>query len=241
MKNVSFDIVIPSWNQKDLSTNCLLSIQKFSKQYDYRVIWVDNGSDEDVFQCMRSLLVSMSHVIIRNTKNLGFVKATNQGMQVADADFVVFMNNDTEAVPGWLGKLVAPMLADKKIALTGPRTTTKDSWQGNYNKKVKSTLILPESAMLAFFCAMLRKDVIQKVGYLDECFGVGFGDDDDYCYRIKQQGHKLALVADVVIPHHHRSTFNLLYSEVEIKCMQDTALELFFSKNKLRKSKRIIK
>ena len=216
---MTYDIIIPSWNQKELATNCLLSIRQFSRQYDYRVIWVDNGSDEDVFQCIQGLLQLIPHVIIRNTKNLGFVKATNQGLQFATADYVVVMNNDTEAAENWLGKLVKPMLDNTNIAVTGPRTNADGSWQGHWDK-TEGTFILPGSAMVAFFCAMIRRGVVEEVGYLDECFGVGFGDDDDYCHRIKKQGYKLALVQDLLIPHHHRSTFNILYSKEEIQQMQ---------------------
>jgi len=229
-----FDIIIPSWNQKELSINCLLSIRQFSRQYDYRVIWVDNGSNEDVFQCIQELLQLMPHIIIRNMKNLGFVKATNQGLQFSNAEYVVLMNNDTEAVEGWLDMLVDPMLNNPEIAITGPRTSADGSWQGRW-EKTKGMFLLPETAMLAFFCAMIRKNVVNEIGYLDECFGVGFGDDDDYCHRVSKHGYKLALVQDLLIPHHHRSTFKLLYSAEEIQSMQDRAMDMFFEKNNILK------
>ena len=231
---MKFDIIIPSWNQIELSINCLLSIRRFSKQYDYRVIWVDNGSDENVFKCIRGLLQLIPHVIIRNSKNLGFVKATNQGLRFATAKYVVLMNNDTEAVENWLGMLVKPLIYNHGIAATGPRTNADGSWQGNW-EKTKGMFILPPSAMLAFFCTMFRRSVIDEVGYLDERFGVGFGDDDDYCHQIKKHGYKLALVQDLVIPHHHRSTFKLLYSAEEIQSMQDRAMDMFFEKNNILK------
>jgi GT2 family glycosyltransferase len=69
------------------------------------------------------------------------------------------------------------------------------------------------------------------VGLLDEQFGVGFGDDDDYCHRAQTAGFRLALVLDLVIPHHHRSTFRTLYSEAEIRAMQQTALKKFQAKS----------
>ena len=77
---------------------------------------------------------------------------------------------------------------------------------------------------------MLRRDVIEKVGTLDDAFGVGLGDDDDYSFRVRRAGFKLALRQDLVVPHHHRSTFKALYSQQEIHAMQCKALDILRQK-----------
>ena len=233
MNKLMYDIIIPSWNQSKLAIKCLESIKKYSKKY--RVIFVDNCSDKDEFDKIYDVLKTMPHKLIKNTKNLGFVKATNQGIYFSSAPFIVFMNNDTEAAPNWLEKLNAPL--KNNVGLSGPRTTTKNSWQGRWPEK-PGIFILKDGSMLAFFCTMLRRDVIEKVGYLDECFGVGFGDDDDYCLRANNCGFKLALVQDLVIPHHHRSTFKKLYTPKNIHDMQSRAIKMFHDKkNKMLNKK----
>lgn len=81
--------------------------------------------------------------------------------------------------------------------------------------------------MLAFFCTMFRSSVWQEIGLLNEVFGIGFGDDDDYCERIHNAGYDLALVQDLIIPHDHRSTFKAHFKDDEIEEMQKKNLDIF--------------
>ena len=222
-----YDIVIPSWNMSGMAIKCLLSIEKYSK--DYRVIFVDNGSEQEELDKILLVLNKMPHKLIRNETNLGFVKATNAGISASEAPYVVLMNNDTEAVPGWLEKLSHPLRNNKEIMVSGPLTTTPDSWQGSYPKN-RIGYVIRERGMLAFFCSMFNRKIFDEVGLLDERFGLGFGDDDDYCRRILTAGYKMALVQDLIIPHHHRSTFKKLFPEDKIKELQKEAIQKFYSK-----------
>src|SRR5690606_2699970 len=129
---IKYDIIIPSWNMSEVAIKCLLSIKKYSK--NYRVIFVDNGSTEEEFSKIYDVLKTMSHLLIKNSKNLGFVKAVNQGIKLSTSDFVIFMNNDTEAVENWLEKLAQPLIENEEVGVSGPLTTTKSSWQGKYPK-----------------------------------------------------------------------------------------------------------
>lgn len=232
ISNPTFDIVIPSWNMSKYAINCLQSIRRHS--VSYRVIFVDNGSDEEELLKIRPVLEGMPHILIRNDENLGFIKATNMGIMASTAPFVVLMNNDTEAVRLWLIKLHKPFMRDKTVGLTGPLTTTKDSWQGKWPKG-RQGFVIRDRGMLAFFCTMFRREVFEKVGLLDENFGVGFGDDDDYCRRVLNADYKMALVQDLIIPHHHRTTFKSLYSEETIEQMQTRAIDQFYEKHNIKK------
>jgi GT2 family glycosyltransferase len=217
---VRFDIIIAHYGSGALTEvcrRCLVSVRKYS--HNYRLIFVDNNSP-DLWK-LEPEIRQQPHLLIRNTENTGFVKAVNQGLWSASAERIVILNNDTAVVPGWLEKLDAALIGD--IGIAGPRTTTPNSWQGRWPAG-KGIIVLPAGAMLAFFCAMIRHEVFQKVGYLDQNFGIGLGDDDDYCYRARLKGFRLALVLDLVIPHYHRSTFRTLYTEAEIQSMQRAAL-----------------
>jgi len=205
----------------------------YSKGLQYRVLFVDNGSplysdlepDLDKFE--------PEHLkLIRNTHNVGFVRAVNQGLALSTAPFVVIMNNDTEAASDWLPRLREP-LEIEGVGLSGPRTNTKGSWQGRYRyRKPGDIWVLPdtEDSMLAFFCVMIRREVINKVGLLDERFGIGFADDSDYCRRAKKAGFHLALQPRLVIPHWHRSTFHTMFGKTETIKMQHAALGKFREK-----------
>ena len=69
---------------------------------------------------------------------------------------------------------------------------------------------------LAFFCAMVRSQIFEEIGVLDEDFEEGYSDDVDFSIRTKSAGYKLAFVPTVYIHHHNRTTFLTVYSNEEI-------------------------
>lgn len=229
---MSISIVIPAYNQSDFTIKCLKSIREFTT--DYRVILVDNGSDPKELEIVEKELENHEYLLVRNARNVGFVKAINQGLTLSTDSFVVLLNNDTKVVADWIEKLKFPLQQEEKIAACGPTTTTFDCWQGR-EKLGEGYRVLPPSAMLAFFCVMLKKEAIDCVGLLDENFGVGLADDDDYCHRLKQAGYTLALAQSLRIPHYHRTTFKSLYTSKQIDEMTTNGLALFRQKHGLVK------
>lgn len=225
------DVIIPHYSMGKLNVLaawCLRSIQRNSE--DYRVIWVQNGGPVPG-SITRELAGCEEVSVIRMSQNVGFVRATNAGIRQSDAPYVVLMNNDAEAVEGWLDKLRAALSGN--VGIAGPLSTAPGSWQGRRTAKAEhGTVVLPREANLAFFCAMIRREVIERVGLLDEGFGIGFGDDDDYCRRTVNAGYRLALVQDLRIPHKHRSTFRALFSRTAIHGMQHRAAQLLREKAK---------
>jgi len=214
------DIIIPVWNQPELTVACLRSIREHTPEA-YRIVLVDNGSEPEAFAAVDAELQNHPHLLIRNQTNLGFVKATNRGICASDAPLLVIMNNDTEAAPGWIAKLTAP-LAIPMVAAVGPLTTTPHSWQGQWAGR-GGWVVLGPDAMLAFFCVLIRRRAVDQIGLLDEDYGIGFADDDDYCSRLHEAGWRLALAQDLVIPHHHRTSFRQRFTDDEISEMQDAS------------------
>ena len=215
------DIIIPTYNLPEMTVACLNSIRQHTS--DYRIIWVDNGSSEAAKDQVCAVLSDMPHVAVMLDSNTGFIKATNAGIRASDAPYLCLLNNDTEVEAAWLERMLAVFDDDPKIGLVGP-TTTAHSWQ-NRETVFKALYGQPPPrwlyvhTMLAFFCTVIRGEVIDSVGLLDEGYGVGFGDDDDYCRRVVKAGWKMALAMDVLIKHHHRTTFKSLYSIDKIREM----------------------
>ena len=231
-----FDIIIPHYGTgrlTELCLKCLLTIREHSDPKAYRLILIDNASPE--FEAIRPELERHPHLLIRNTKNLGFVKAVNQGLALSTAPYVVLMNNDTEAAPDWLEKFKYAFDFDPQIGIVGPLTNAQGSWQGRWQIKGETAVpyILGPNRMLAFFCAAFRRNVIDDVGFQHEEFAEfgGFGGDDYYCHLAQQKGFKLALIQNLVIPHAHRSTFKEVHGEDGIAEMQKAALALFLEKS----------
>lgn len=230
---MKYDIITPHWGQyADVEVKAIAFVESVVRHsHDYRLIWIENGAPP-TRQLRQALDTVPDLLYVRSSENIGFIRATNIGLQLSTAPYVVLMNNDTEAVPDWLDKLASPLQG--AIGISGPLTTTRDSWQGRQRPKDDTVRILPKGSMLAFFCTMFRREVIQQVGYLDTDFGMGLGDDDMYCMLAQEAGWQLALVQNLTIPHHHRSSFLKLMTPEQVKVAQQAARELFAGKKRER-------
>ena len=125
----SYDIIIPHYNgprQNALAARCLSSIRRFSRRY--RIVWIQNGGE--IPRPIAAELARCEEVeAIMNPDNLGFVQATNQGLQAMKASRIVLLNNDTSVPADWLPKLAKP-LENQQVGMTGPLSSAKGSWQG---------------------------------------------------------------------------------------------------------------
>lgn len=225
---MNVDIIIPSYNQLIYTLTCLESIRYWSS--DYRLIFVDNGSDKNILEEVEEELDRHRKVtLVKNRRNLGFVKAINTGLSLSTAPYIVLLNNDTEVTRDWLQRLQYPFTQNRQIRAVGPVTNAEGCWQGQHPVK-NSWMLCSQTTMLAFFCVMLDRKVIEEVGVLDEQFGVGLADDDDYCRRIHLAGGRVALAESCYVYHAHRRTFTLLYSPDQIEEMTEKGLALFREK-----------
>jgi len=78
-----------------------------------------------------------------------------------------------------------------------------------------------EIPMLALYCAAMRRDVIDKIGLLDERFSVGMFEDDDYSMRIKKAGFKVICAEDVFIHHFGGTSFSKLHPDEYYKIFEE--------------------
>jgi GT2 family glycosyltransferase len=69
------------------------------------------------------------------------------------------------------------------------------------------------NGLLAFFCAIIRREALDDVGPLSEEYGLGYGEDDDYCIRMRQAGWKLGIANDAWVDHDHHATYKVTIGE----------------------------
>ena len=248
----STEIVIPTYNQEHFTVKCLQSIRQYTS--NYRVIWVDNGSSHTSRETVLGEIKNHANrLIIWLDKNYGFVKAVNIGIDCCQSPFIVLQNNDTEVTPQWLERLMRPMFDNEKIMASGPMTDAEGSWQGWRNVRRKMLNDMPDLnrmnahqisetlyrkypnkhvsvQMIAFFSALFRREVFDKMGGLDDDMGIGFADDDLMCFNIRKNGGLVVLVPSAFVYHHHRTTFKSLFTQDEIKKMQEKNLKIYKNK-----------
>ncbi len=217
-------ILLLTYNNLNLTQMCLESILERTPLPDYEVIVVDNASQDGTPAFLEEYAWAHPQVrAILNLTNTGFAHGNNQGAAAARGEYLVFLNNDTVVTGGWLGSLLRH-LDDPRVGMVGPVTNSS----GNESRiKVDYTDVADMEAfarrytlahageafeieMLPFLCVALRREVFEQVGPLDERFGTGMFEDDDYALRLKEKGYKILCAEDVYIHHWGNASFSKL-------------------------------
>lgn len=237
-------IIVLAHNQRYFTAACLDSIERFTRYANFEVITVDNGSTDDTPQFLADWSASRPWAkIVRHERNLGFSAGNNSGARVAAGEYLVFVNNDVFVTEGWIGDLLAHFRRNPKLGLLGPVTNRSGNesviWINyqdmeemaveahSYTAAHRCELTYPH--VLHWFCVMLPHTVWRQVGELDEGFGIGTFEDDDYTYRLRAAGFETACAEDVFIHHHHSASFGAL-PQAEYDALFDRNRRYFESK-----------
>ena len=220
------DIIIPVWNLKDYTKNCVESIIR-NTEYPYRLIVIDNGSESKTREYLESLKrdsVLHGYILIRNEENLGYTKATNQGLEISDAEYVCLHNNDTIVMKGWLSEMVRIAESSKDIGIVNPNSNNigsrKPCWMSleKYAKalmeKHKGQYI--EMATAIGFSYLIKREVINKIGILKIGYGLGNFEDTEYCIRAFRNGYKSVFAQGAYVWHAENASFDLVENYEEM-------------------------
>lgn len=177
---MKFSIVIPTLNRWDLLEKCLESIRVNTDLTEGEVIVVSNGCTDLTRYMFDSKYKNKQFHIVSWHKPLGYPKAVNMGLSAATGDYVILLNNDTELFSkDWADQLLKPF-ERPEVGVTG----LIKRYQGG-------------KPWVLFFCAAIKREVINKIGLLDETFTPGCGEDIDYCIRAYNAGYSIVQVPEV--------------------------------------------
>jgi hypothetical protein len=212
-------IIILNWNRKDDTLACLRSI-KDVKYPQLSVVLVDNASRDGTVESVRENFPAVE--VITNSENLRFAGGNNVGIDYAmqnKADYILLLNNDTEVAPDFLSELVSVAENNDRVGMLGPKiyyhNTPKMIWfaggriefwkgwlshigireldHGQYDS-------IRDVDYLTGCCLLVKREVIEKVGTLDESYFI-YGEDADWCIRAYRAGFKLTYVPSSLIWH----------------------------------------
>ncbi|QAA30587.1 glycosyltransferase [Clostridium manihotivorum] len=209
-------IIILTYNNLEYTKKCLESIRKYTTEVDYELIVVDNSSNDGTKDWLKQ---NSDIKCIFNEVNLGFPIGCNQGILASTGDSILLLNNDVIVTPNWLSNLMIALWSSDEIGAVGAVTNSCSYYQTievdykDYDELIefstKHNISDPskweQRIKLIGFCMLIKKEVVNYIGLLDERFTPGNYEDDDYSYRIMNKGYKLMLCKDTFI-HHYGST-----------------------------------
>jgi GT2 family glycosyltransferase/tetratricopeptide (TPR) repeat protein/2-polyprenyl-3-methyl-5-hydroxy-6-metoxy-1,4-benzoquinol methylase len=210
-------IVLLTHNELPYTRLCLDSIRQYTDP-TYELIIVDNASTDGTLDYLRAL---GGVRVLANAENRGFPAAANQGLQAATGTQVLLLNNDTVVTTGWLDRLLRALAAGPRIGLVGPCSNCVsgeqqvkvgyddlgglDGFAWQWGKA--HDCVLEDTDRLVGFCLLIRRAVLDAVGLLDERFGLGCFEDDDYCRRALRAGFRAVIARDAFVHHFGGRTF----------------------------------
>ncbi len=215
-------IIILTFNELKYTKECFESIKKYTPE-PHEIIFVDNGSTDGTVEWLRRLANENKNIkLIENKTNLGFAKGCNQGINIASGEFILLLNNDVIVTKRWLSGILDCIKREESVGIVGPMTNNISGIQRivNYEDVTLENLSdYAESFMeknkfrripvrrVAGFCMLFRHEVIKKIGMLDESFGSGNYEDDDFCLRAILSGYRNYIAGDVFIYHYGSRSF----------------------------------
>jgi GT2 family glycosyltransferase len=226
-------IIVVAWNVRELLRNCLRSVFAETKGITFEIIYVDNGSADGSVEMVRQEFPQVR--IIQNEDNKGFIRANNQGIEVATGRYVLLLNSDTIVLQNAIAKTIAfadehPQAAAVACRVLNPDRTLQDNCFRAYsalNMLLTATFLSSLFPRSPFFnrkiyagwnydsvrevdvvvgCfSLVRMKAIKQVGMMDEDYFV-YGDDADWCIRFRRAGWKVLFAPVAEIVHYGGQT-----------------------------------
>lgn len=209
----NYSIVILTYNQLDYTKVCIDSIRKYNGKDKCEIIIIDNNSTDGTVEWIKQQ-EGIKYVL--NEENKGFPAGCNIGIEIAEKNNDIFLlNNDTVIMPNSIFNLRMGLYSDEKIGATGAVSNSisyyqqisesYDDFDGYMKFALKNNVtredFYEERIKLVGFAMFIKRDVLDKVGLLDERFTPGNFEDDDISLRIIMEGYKLLLCRDSYIHH----------------------------------------
>lgn len=231
---MDLSIIIVSWNVADLLKKCLDSIYKYTQGISFEIFVIDNASSDNSVAMIQENFPKIKFII--NQENKGFAAANNQGASQAQGRYILLLNPDTELKEDSLSKVARFMDKQPKCGIAGCHLENPDGAHQDSVRRfpsfwdqililLKAHHIFPrlaifrrylyvdfdysreqkvEQVMGAFF--MIRREMIEQIGLLDEKFFIWF-EEVDFCLRAQKAGWLVYYTPITSVIHHFGQSF----------------------------------
>jgi GT2 family glycosyltransferase len=221
----TLDIIIVSYNCRDVLDGCLGSLAALPERARYTVAVVDNGSTDGTLERLRTAWTSVQVIA---AENRGFAAGNNLGIRRTSSPLVLLLNPDTVVPAGAIETLVAALEEDRHTAVAGPRLVdangraelsfgpmmgpiaelrqkvlvrgSERQWPIVPGMVARMTNRRQTVDWVSGACLLIRRDVLTAVGLLDERFFL-YTEDVDLCASVRARGHRVLFAPEATIVH----------------------------------------
>lgn len=242
---VDISVVLITWKMKSLLERLLTSLHKYSEGFDFELIIIDNNSQDGTVEMIEEKY--QNAILIKNKENLGVAPARNQGLKIAKGKYILILDADMELTGNSLLQLFQFMERDKECGLVGCKLTDVQGTLQYSCKKfpnissllarrfegfsfIRNSKLLTDHLMADWShdeirevdyvigaCQLIRREVMEKIGYYDDKIFYG-PEDIDYCIRTWKADWKVKYYPFTSIIHHEqRITKKALFSKITLK------------------------
>ncbi len=238
----SIDVVVAVYNSPEHVRNCLRSLEHTlrGEAEGVSLILVDDCSNSFTKELLEEFKAetSLSQVkLVRNDKNLGYLKSMNRGIELGSSDLVVSLNSDVVLTDGWHNKVRAGFLSDAKIgvlsAVSNWANWTAIPFPDGLNTAELSNAVENLAGLdsisnifnaSGFFFAC-RRSLYREYGLFDEVYGPGYYEEADFCMRILEQGYRVVVDRSLYVFHHGWASFGEEQRTVNMIKNKDTFMQ----------------
>lgn len=223
--NIDLSIIIVNWNVLDLLRDCLDSIYEKTLGITFEIIVVDSASSDGSVEMVRAEFPQVK--LLTSSENLGFAKANNLALPLAEGEYIGLLNPDTVLLNSAFGMMMAKLEDEPEIGVVGPKLLASD---GTIQEPCARRFITLRSESLWLLvsrrlapplgtrfsreeycssqevdcisgaCMVMRRDVLTDERIFDPQFFM-YAEDVDLCYEAVHRGWKVFYLGEALVTH----------------------------------------
>ena len=216
------DIIMPVYRGVSETLAAIDSVLQAQVKTSFELVVISDNPDDSEMQAALDgrLAATGGFTLLRNDRNIGFVRTVNRGMALHRDRDVLLLNSDTLVSADWLDRIRAAAYSGPLIGTATPFSnnaticsypgfcrdnTIPSGWShatlDELCRRLHAGRVI-EIPTAVGFCMYIRRECLEETGLFDaETFGLGYGEENDFCMRAAHRGWKHVLAADVFVEH----------------------------------------
>lgn len=215
------DIIVPVYGCVHETRQCLDSVLSNPQKIPFELVVIDDASPERALKAyLEHLAEAGSITLLRNKNNIGFAGTVNRGMALHPDRDVVLLNSDTEVANDWLDRIRRCALSDPEIGTVTPFSNNaticsypvfcqENSLPRGWDVRSLDRLFSDTNSGAVIdiptavgFCMYIKRQCLDQLGLFDEkSFGLGYGEENDFCMKASKAGWRHVLCGDTFVYH----------------------------------------